>query len=98
MLNLNILSIFPYYVMIFYNANIISLTDITISIIYVVKTKLMKQVQNLDRISIMQGKQYYANYVSLRNVVTYLKKYNSAISASSLLQLNAELLYCCDPF
>ena len=84
--------------MIFYNANIISLTDITISIIYVVKTKLMKQVQNLDRISIMQGKQYYANYVSLRNVVTYLKKYNSAISASSLLQLNAELLYCCDPF
>lgn len=58
----------------------------------------MKQLQSLDKSSIKQVKEYYINCVTLRNIVTYLKNVIVLnIYASALLQMNAELLYACDP-
>jgi hypothetical protein len=57
----------------------------------------MKQLQNLDKISIIQVKEYYINCVHLRNIVTYLKyEIGLTVSTSASLPMSTELLCACD--
>jgi hypothetical protein len=58
----------------------------------------MKQLQNLDKISMIQVKEHYINYVSWRNIVTYFRTAIAlTISVSALLQMNTKLLCAHDP-